>query len=165
MTAILTAIEECVLGAIGTTETVPVGTFTRGVYQPSDERGDAVNAFLQSRTEVEVQGPRDTGLVPRSSNVAALEYEFVIRCSFTAGFELDDDGRRSARATAISGTELARAALTRPQNLRQTSAAVSTGLVGGCLIKASSKVKTENHKKRLIVTEIAAKGLVQTSRP
>lgn len=164
ITAILTAIEECALGTIGTTETVPGGTLVRNAWS-TDEPGAPARAFLGSRVEVEIEGPEDTGLVPRSSNVAALRYSLLVRCTFSTGFELDDDGRRSARALASSTTELVRAALTHPGNLTQTSGAVATGIVSGCLVQAKQSVKRADFKARIIVAEITAKALVQASRP
>ena len=136
--AILTAIEEVALGTIGTTETVPAGKFERGAYAP-EAIGAPARAFVVSKVEVEASPPKDTGLVPRSSNLASLEYDFTIRCMFTTEFELDDDARRGARATAAEDTELVRAVVTRPQNLRLTSGGTATQLAGGCLIKATAK--------------------------
>ncbi len=164
MLAILTAIEEVALGTIGTTEVVPVGTLVRGAYDPK-QVGAPAQSFTHARVEVEADGPKDTGLVPRMSNVAALEYGFVIRCQFTTSFELVEDKRRAARATALETTELVRAAVTRAQNVLVTSGAVATQLVTGCLLKATTRVVSADFKRRLIVTEIAARGLVKTSRP
>lgn len=164
ITAILTACEEIALGTIGTTEVVSPGVFARGVYLPL-AIGAAANAFVHTRAEVEISGPHDTGLIPRSSGNAAIEFDVLVRCSFSTAFEIDDNGRRATRATAIAQTELVRAALTRPQNIAQTSGSVATQICGGCLIKASTKVTREDHKARIFVTEITAKALVFTTRP
>lgn len=163
-TAILKACEEAALGVIGTSEVVTAGTFLLGAYQPINA-GAPATAFLSARAEVELGAVRDTGLVPRSSNIGVFEVDILVRCLFTTSFELDDDGRLQARKFAVKYTEQIRAALTHPGNLVTTSAASATELCSGCLIKASSKVTKEDFPGRLIVTEITAKGLVSTSRP
>lgn len=163
--AILTAVEECCLGTIGSVETVTAGTVLRGAYQPIDDDRTAAAAMIKPRFEVEWKSTRDTGLVPRMSSHVGLEIKLLVRVVYSTSFEIDDDLRRAIRATGAATVEAIRNALTRPGNLTQTAAAVATGLTSGCLKKAEfSGVVREDFKRRMWIAEVACTGLVCTTR-
>ena len=163
-TAILTAVEECCLGTIGTVETVTAGTVLRGAYQPLDDDRIAALARVSPRVEVEWKGDRDTGMLPRMSSRASLEVKLLVRLVYAFDFELQDAERKSVRGTAALTGNKIRNALTRNGNLTQTSAAVVTELASGAMKKAELKVVREDLKRRLWIAEVECTGLVCTSR-
>jgi hypothetical protein len=162
--AILTAVEQCCLGTIGTVEVVPASTFLRGAYGGVSDEKLAHDARVKSLVEVEWKTTKDAPGWPRSSPHQKLELELLIRIAFTTDLEIDADRRRATRAACVQAAEAARNAVTRPANLVQTLAAVPTELTDGCLTDAVLKVVREDFPARIYVVEIAAKARACTTR-
>lgn len=165
--AILTAVEEVLLGTLGTVRTVAAGTFERRAYEGLDITA-AARALEVPRFEVEVTGQQATGVIgPRTSNVGVERVHVLVRFLFPTEHELVDDERRATRADALEKVRDARLALEWPPNLVQTVAGAPTGLVSGCLVAvpAGAKVIREDWKKRLYEVELAFEQLVRTTQP
>jgi hypothetical protein len=163
-TAILTAVEECCLGTIGSVETVAASTVLLGAYQPLDDDRIAALARTSPRVEVEWKGDRDTGMLPRMSSHASLEIKILVRLIYAFDFELQDAERKTVRGTAALTGNRIRNALTRNGNLTTTAAAVATELASGAMKSAELSVIREDLKRRLWIAEVACTGLVCTTR-
>lgn len=163
--AILTAVEECLLGTIGSVRTVASGTFARRAYEGLDLTL-AARAMETPRFEVELRSIERTGAIgPRSASVSVEEVEVLCRFVFSTDHELQDAERTSKRAEAAEKILTARRALEWPGNLTQTAAAAPTGLVSGCLTAdTGATVKREDWKRRLYVVEMPMIGLVRSAQ-
>lgn len=161
---ILAACREVCEGVIGSVETVPVGALEPGAYADAERREHSAAALVVPRYEVEVVSINETTLAPKLSSHKSLEVELMTRLIYATDFEIDAAARERVRVEACELGERVRAALTRPGNLTQTSAAVATGISSGALFGSKSSVKDEGFSDRVYVIEISARALVCTER-
>lgn len=129
----ITAIRECLLGAIGTVRDVDTGDLVERAY-PAAVEHEAARAITGPRFEVSVLSVVPSKDSPwEHSPIRLLAVEVQVRSEWTTPHEILDDARATARADALSLLEECRAALMRSGNLTTTAAAAATGLVSGCL--------------------------------
>lgn len=162
--AILTAVEEVLLGTLGSVRTVPAGTFARRAYEGLDVTL-AARALEVPRFELEVTRSMRTGAIgPKTGPIGVDRVVVNVRFVFSTAHELGDAARTATRAEALEKVRTARLALEWPGNLAATAAAAPTGLISSCLVAEKDGAKTlrEDWKKRLYVVELAMEGLVRT---
>lgn len=162
-TSILLAIEECLLGTIGTVRTMDAGDVLRDMYPGIDDLTLAERVRTNARFEARFVGHRRTGHVaPVNAETRTVQVEIVIDAGITTEAEVQADKRLEARQTMLELLEAACRALTWPGNLAATSAAVATGAVSGCLLRCGpSKVTREDWKARIFTAEMPGTALLK----
>ena len=153
--AISTAIGEVLTGSLGSTRTVPAGTFSEGVHDGSSEAQMNQRALAGPRFFVRLEDPsRLPAVGPSTSNRVVLEMGVKVVLTYLAPQEIRATGRRAIEATAIDNGETVRRALEWPGNLTQTAAGAATGLVSGCIVFQSSRSGRVNWARRVYQREL-----------
>lgn len=161
----LRAVEEVCLGTLGTIRTQTDGLL-RDAYAAIDDVTLAQRAVVSRRFEIEIVSSDRTGVVgPPSADRAVVAYDLRIAVVVTTLSEVEADLRRAVRGLCANIADRTRQALLWPGNLTQTTAAVATGLISGCLAKVGpARVTRDDWKARIYRCEMPARGLVLVSQ-
>ena len=165
-TPILTAVKEVLLGTLGTTRTITAGAFQYGKHGGLNDEELARKAFVKPIVDVQFlaaeRSPTTTGIY---SSFGIYELALQVSVAYYLSAEPLDSSRETARALALDDGDKIIQALTYPGNVRQTSAAVSTGLVSGLLQSTGGvRVSREDTDVNLLITEMDFIGRAQVTQ-
>ena len=131
----LTAIRECLLGTVGSVRVVTPGDITEGAY-PSTTEHEAARAVTGPHFEVSITKIGDAQESPWEHSPQRIrDIEVLVRTEMRTEMELIDDERAATRTAMLNLLEDCRSALMRSPNVAVTSAAVSTGIVSGAMMR------------------------------
>ncbi len=174
--AIRTAVAECMEGTIGSVRTVPPGTFARGVFpgQPlAAQKALAIQtSTARHRFDVRLGPLRNHASTPVSalSNYRIGEIDITITVTSNVATSAQATQRDTDLALIASDCDTAVQALSKPHNLDETSAAVDTNIIGGCLLgpdNASTpaiQAGDENWDSQLVTTVIRCRAFVRVEQ-
>lgn len=134
--AIRKAIRERIEGTIATApRQMTAGRLKGQLYTTLDDAGKRIRALSAPRYEVTIpRVTRSASSPPENGSLGIYDLEVKLRCAYALKAPVvSDDLRDSVRAIAEQDCDRLRQALGFPNVLRQTSAAVATGLRSGQL--------------------------------
>ncbi len=170
--AIRTAVAELLEGTIGSIRTCPPGTFLRGVFpgQPAQtQRAKAIQtSTARHYFDVKLGQLRNNPSTPigRLGDYELNDLDITVTVTSKIATVAQADQRDTDLALIASDCKLAAKALAFPHNLDETSAAVATDIVGGCLLgpDATSPIieaTDENWGEQLARTVIRCRAILR----
>lgn len=162
--AILTAIEECLEGEIGSVRTFTATELASGTYPSLAPEEKARRAMVRPRFDVNIGDiRRHPASPPEKSNKAFYLFDVSIVLEYKLEAEIIEDDRRAIRAQALVDSEQARQALGWPNNLLETSDGTATGIVSGLLTFKSGSPVSEDFERRLLTRRLEFEGIANVT--
>lgn len=166
LTPITTAIEEVLLGSLGVTRTIPVGTFKKGGHEGRASGAQQTLANVNARYVVRFPGGSLHEASPISHNASArlenLDVEIDLMYSF--GSEVLESQRTAVLNTMHNDRDTAWQALSKPGNLNETVAMAATNIVGGALLGPYSYTLEEDWEEQMATMTLVSRAIVNISQ-
>lgn len=142
--AIVTRIREVLEDGRGTLRTITASTYEGQIYGPAAGDNESLIASVKPRVEASITSvERHEASPPEMGNQAIYRLAIEVRLirHLDDLHKVKDSVRDTAKAAAMTDADKVRQALGYPGNLTQTEAAVTTGLVSGCLVYEASSAR------------------------
>jgi len=158
---IRTAIDELLVGTIGTTRKVTAGTVSQG-----HERAWEGLSLIGPRYDLFFGALVNHPSTPLSAlaNYRVVNLPVTITLYFHFPSAATEDNRNTVRANIYSVCDMIIQALGMPNNLRQTSAALATGIVSGMLTNLQTTTPREDWDKQIAIVDVTGTAIVYDSQ-